>query len=562
MTNGPLVVAVLNVTPDSFSDGGAFDGADAAIARGLELARLGADIIDVGGESTRPGASPVRREEELRRVLPVVRALSQAGLAVSIDTLHAETAQAAVAAGARFINDVSGGTFDPAMCAAAAWASAEHGARFIIGHWRGIPDPTHQRSHYDDVVAEVRDALQSQALTAIDAGVSAAHIVLDPGLGFDKTGEQCWRLLAELDTLTALGYPVLIGASRKRMIAEALGRPSRADERDLATAVASALAAERGAWGVRVHDVAATRDALAVVRALPQPSLVSRSDRITLTGLEVFAHHGVFDFERDQGQKFLIDVSVEVDLRAAAAGDDLASTVHYGELADAVVAAVERDPVDLIETLAERVAEVALGFAGVHEARVTVHKPDAPIDAEFKDVSVSIVRAASVPVVLAFGANLGDRQATIEAAQRELSEAPGIDGFIASTLIDSVALTVDGLDPEAPGYLNGVALARTALAPHALLDLLQRSEQRHGRVRGAGEVRWGDRTLDIDLIAYGDRRIHDDRLTVPHPRAHERDFVLAPWLELDAGAEIAGRGAVADLLAAMRNQVESRDGQG
>ncbi|GAB2565893.1 dihydropteroate synthase [Leucobacter ruminantium] len=421
---GVLVMGVLNVTPDSFSDGGSYLSAEAAVAHGRRLVELGADIVDVGGESTRPGAEPVPREEELRRVLPVVRALAAEGIAVSIDTLHAETAQAAVAAGARYINDVSGGLHDPAMHAAAAWASAEHGASYIIGHWRGIPDPRHERSGYDDVVAEVRDALAGLAREAIAAGVDPNRIVIDPGLGFDKTGEQCWELLRRLHELSALGHRVLVGASRKRMIAEALaaglGRTVSPEQRDLATAVVSTLVARAGAWGVRVHDVDATAQALAVERAWsggdpsppaaapeparsPDPSPVPAPeptaapepavrDRITLTGLEVFAHHGVFDFERERGQRFLIDAEVEVDLRPAAAGDALERTVHYGELADAIVEAVRRDPVDLIETLAERVAQVALGFPGVREASITVHKPDAPIDAVFSDVSVSIVR--------------------------------------------------------------------------------------------------------------------------------------------------------------------------
>lgn len=560
------IMGVLNVTPDSFSDGGSFMEADAAVAHARLLVRQGADIVDVGGESTRPGAEPVRPEEELRRVLPVVRALAAEGIAVSIDTLHAETAQAAVAAGARYINDVSGGTYDPAMYSAAAWAAAEHGAKLIIGHWRGVPDPGQRRSHYADIVADVRGALAAQAREAVDAGVGADRIILDPGLGFDKTGEQCWRLLAELDELTALGYPVLIGASRKRMIAEALGRPTQPEERDLATAVVSALAARAGAWGVRVHDVEATVQALAMERAWAQgsteahrdgkngcfaageaaDSAVWAGDRITLAGLEAFAHHGVFDFERERGQRFVIDASVAVDLRAAAAGDALDRTVHYGELADAIVDAVQRDPVDLIETVAERVAGVALGFDGVREACVTVHKPDAPIEAEFADVSVTVVRRRATPVVLAFGANLGDRAETIRAAQRELAEATGIEGLRASRLRESVALKLDGPAPDAPSYLNGIALAQTTLSPLELLELVQRIEAEHGRVR---DERWGDRTLDIDVVSYGDERSATEHLALPHPRAHERDFVLAPWLELDPAAILPGHGSVSALLA-------------
>lgn len=396
-------MGVLNVTPDSFSDGGHYASRDAAIARGLELVASGADIVDIGGESTRPGATPVPGDDELQRVLPVVTALAAQGIAVSVDTLHAATAAATVQAGARYINDVSGGLHDAGMLEVAADASRTRATRFIIGHWRGIPDPAHLRSDYDDVVREVVAALDDRANAAVAAGVDPGHIVLDPGLGFDKTGAQGWQLLAGLDELRALGYPVLIGASRKRMLGEALpGLVTEVHERDLATAVVSALVAERGAWGVRVHDVAGTRQALAVQHAWgsgrrathASPADAAR-DRITLTGLEVYAHHGVFDFERERGQRFLIDAEIAVDLAPAAAGDALARTVHYGELAEAIAASVGRDPVDLIETVAERVAAVALGFAGVQSARITVHKPDAPIDLPFADVSVTVERVAN-----------------------------------------------------------------------------------------------------------------------------------------------------------------------
>lgn len=397
----PVVMGVLNVTPDSFSDGGEyFDPAD-AIERARELVQQGADIIDVGGESTRPGAAPVSLEEEQRRVLPVIEALAAEGVTVSVDTLHAATATAAVAAGAHYVNDVSGGLHDSAMLDTVAKLSSEHGTRLIIGHWRGVPDPAHSRSEYGDVVSEVRDALAARAALAVSAGIDPNRIVLDPGLGFDKTAAQGWQLLAHLQQLTVLGYPVLVGASRKRMLAETLGGRDDTATRDLATAVVSSLVARSGAWGVRVHDVASTTAALAVTQAFEagapsgnDPRSRTPRDRVTLTGLEVYAYHGVYDFEREQGQRFVIDAEVALDLSRAAAGDELARTVNYAELAGAILEAAASDPVDLIETLAERVARVALGFAGVQQARITVHKPDAPIDATFGDVSVTIERGA------------------------------------------------------------------------------------------------------------------------------------------------------------------------
>ncbi|WP_217136473.1 dihydropteroate synthase [Leucobacter chinensis] len=400
------VLGVLNVTPDSFSDANRFAEHEAAVKRGIELASLGASIVDVGGESTRPGATMIGAAEEQRRVLPVVRDLAREGICLSVDTLRASTAEAAVLAGARYVNDVSGGEYDPAMVDTIARLSANiDGVHYIIGHWRGIPDPEHDRSNYDDVVAEVAATLNANAQRALEAGVARENIVLDPGLGFDKTAEQCWEILRRLDEITALGYPVLIGASRKRMLAEIAGADKPATERDLATSVVSALSARAGAWGVRVHDVAATVQALAVTeawgsagtspthdvpRADPTPVTRSALSTIRLTGLEAFAHHGVFDFERANGQKFVIDAEVEVDLADTA--DDLSRTVHYGELAEAIVASVERDPVDLIETVAERLAGVALSFAGVRRTTVTVHKPEAPITVPFHDVSITVTR--------------------------------------------------------------------------------------------------------------------------------------------------------------------------
>lgn len=395
-----LILGVLNVTPDSFSDGGQYVRPEVAIRRGHELLAAGADIIDVGGESTRPGAAPVSAAEECRRIVPVIEALAREGVRISVDTVHAATARAAVDAGAIMINDVSGGQHDPEMYRVAA----ETGVQYIAMHWRGIPDPGHRRSHYRDVVTEVCDELRQLADAAVAAGVDPGQLILDPGLGFDKTAEQGWRVLAGLSHLRDVGYPVLIGVSRKRMLGDTLGEQATMADRDLATAVVSALASGDGVWGVRVHDVAASRTALTIADAwkratpLPAPAVDPRAtslDRITVTGLEVFAHHGVFDFERANGQRFVIDAEVSLDLRTAAVSDTLADTVHYGELAEAIAAAVATHPVDLIETVAERVANVALGFAGVAEARVTVHKPDAPIAAHVTDVSVTIVRQAA-----------------------------------------------------------------------------------------------------------------------------------------------------------------------
>ena len=263
-----LVMGVVNVTPDSFSDGGAFLDPDAAVARGMALLADGADILDVGGESTRPGAHRVAAEEETRRVLPVVRALASAGAVVSVDTMRAEVASAALAAGAVIVNDVSGGRADTAMAAVVADA----GSPFIAMHWRGHSDRMQELAVYDDVVTDVVAEMRTGLDQLIAAGVDIEQVVLDPGLGFAKTVAHSWALLAHLDAVHALGRPVLVGASRKGFLGAALagpdGEPRPLLDRDDATAAVSALAAWSGAWAVRVHEVRASLDAVRVVAAV------------------------------------------------------------------------------------------------------------------------------------------------------------------------------------------------------------------------------------------------------------------------------------------------------
>lgn len=260
-----LIMGIVNVTPDSFSDGGRYADAEAAVAHGLLLRAQGADILDVGGESTRPGAERVDSRVEQDRVLPVVRALAEAGAVVSIDTMNASTAVAAVEAGARIVNDVSGGLADPDLLAAVAPTDAD----VALGHWRGHSADMYARAQYENVVDEVVRELRGRVEAAASAGIAPSRVILDPGVGFGKKGAQNWAVLHDLDRLIGLGPRLLVGTSRKRFLAEALEvDPADVDEarRDLATAVTSALAAEAGVWAVRVHDVAATRDALIVAR--------------------------------------------------------------------------------------------------------------------------------------------------------------------------------------------------------------------------------------------------------------------------------------------------------
>ena len=265
-----LVMGVVNVTPDSFSDGGAWLGADAAIAHGLELAAQGADIVDVGGESTRPGAQRISAEEELRRVGPVITELARAGIPVSVDTMRARVAEFALEAGARLVNDVSGGLADPHMPRLVAKASVA----YVVMHWRGHSHDMNSRAVYNDVVAEVRDELRRRVDAVVAEGVDPSMIILDPGLGFSKRPEHNWRLLSRLPDIAGIGaggFPVLVGASRKRflgrLLAAADGVPRSYTGCDDATVAITALAAAAGAWCVRVHKVPANADAVRVAAA-------------------------------------------------------------------------------------------------------------------------------------------------------------------------------------------------------------------------------------------------------------------------------------------------------
>jgi len=437
-------MGVVNVTPDSFSDGGAWFGADAAIRHGLDLVAQGADIVDVGGESTRPGAQRIDAAEELRRVGPVVKGLVEAGVQVSIDTMRTQVAEFALNAGAHLVNDVSGGLADPDMPRLVAQA----GARYVVVHWRGHSQDMYARASYRDVVAEVRDELARRVDEVTKAGVTPAQVVIDPGLGFGKRPEHNWPLLAHLRDLAVLNgqtFPVLVGASRKRFIGNLLaapdGTPRPFSGSDDATVATTALAAANGAWCVRVHQVPANADA----------------------------------------------VRVAVAWSAGVRGDGSPRRENSG--------------------------------AG-HNA------------------------------VLAIGANLGDRLATLRQAVTAISELPGTTVLRRSPVYQTPP--VGG--PAQPDYLNAVLLITTSLPPRELLRRVNAIEADSGRVR---DVRFGPRTLDIDIISYSGETSEDPVLTLPHPRAHERAFVLAPWHDIDPAAALPA-GPVADLLAAAADRADVR----
>ncbi|MFJ6027244.1 dihydropteroate synthase [Pseudarthrobacter sp. NPDC092424] len=269
-TDRTLVMGILNVTPDSFSDGGRHATADTAIAAGLRMFYAGADIIDVGGESTRPGAEDVSPEEEQRRVIPVIEALVKAGALVSIDTTHASTAAAALEAGAAIINDVSGLTIEPEMVELVAAKKVP----YILTHRRGDARTMNSLAEYTDVAGEVAAELAGVRDKLYAAGVSPDQLIVDPGLGFAKNDAQNWELLQNLDQLAAMGHRVLVAASRKRFLGTLLtvsGKAAAPEERDSATAAITAVSAARGAWAVRVHDVGPSLDAVKVAARMSPP---------------------------------------------------------------------------------------------------------------------------------------------------------------------------------------------------------------------------------------------------------------------------------------------------
>lgn len=265
-----LVMGVVNVTPDSFSDGGRFNSSQTAIAQGLKLAATGADIVDVGGESTRPGAARISLQEELDRVMPVVSSLANEGIVVSIDTMRTEVAKCALENGAALVNDISGGKADPEMLELINKVDVP----FIMMHWRGPSDVMASLTNYDDVARDVASELAEQIDVVVAAGIERNRIAIDPGIGFAKTPEQNWPILQELDQFDQLDLPVLWGVSRKRFLGELLASESGelrdTDGRDNATAALTTYLALAGMWAVRVHEAQASRDAIEVVERLMQ----------------------------------------------------------------------------------------------------------------------------------------------------------------------------------------------------------------------------------------------------------------------------------------------------
>ena len=257
-------MGILNVTPDSFADGGRHFDFEAAINRAKEMTSEGVDIIDVGGESTRPGADRVTEEIERDRVIPVITKLSELGVTLSIDTTRASIAQAAIGAGATIVNDVSGGLADPKM---AALIASNPAIQYVVMHWRGHSKDMQKVAEYKNVVSEVKDELDDRVVALTKSGVLPEQIVLDPGIGFAKSSAHNWELLKNIDRLNLLGFPILVGASRKRFLGDLLSAEV-ADDRESASIAITTYLAKAGIWGVRTHSVKPHRDAIAVVEEM------------------------------------------------------------------------------------------------------------------------------------------------------------------------------------------------------------------------------------------------------------------------------------------------------
>ncbi len=382
---GAAVVAIINTTPDSFSDGGKHTAVDDIMRTVDGWVQSGVWWVDVGGESTRPGAEPVPADEELARVLDVVRALAARGdVVVSIDTMKAEVARAAVEAGAHVVNDVSG-LRDPAMMA----TCAELGVPAIINHMQGEPGRMQDRPHYDDVVTEVEQELQATARQATEAGLPS--VVVDPGWGFGKTDRHNATLIAALPRLVGHGWPVMVGASRKGSLGRWSGETN--PERRLPETLAVHLRSRAlGAALIRAHEPVEHLRAFAVQDHLDRDANVQTGGRhrVALHGLTFFGRHGVFEAERELGARFLVDVVMDVDFEGV---DRIEATVNYGSVFNEVKGLVEGEPFALIESLADAIADRLMALdRRVHTVTVVVHKPEAPLPGVFEDVTVEVSR--------------------------------------------------------------------------------------------------------------------------------------------------------------------------
>ncbi len=373
-------MGILNVTPDSFSDGGLYNNESFALQHALEMIKNGADVIDIGGESTRPGHDPVSVDEEIARIVPVVESLAaKIKVPISVDTYKAQTAERAVDAGATIINDIWGAKKDPEI----ADVAAAKGVPIILMHNR-------DNRNYNFFIRDVLQDLYESISIAKKAGVPDENIILDPGIGFAKDYKENMEMMRNLDKLVGLGYPVLLATSRKRMIGEALDLP--VDERVEGTGATVCYGIQKGCHMVRVHDVKEVSRMAAMMDALVKRG-ANNVDKIYLNQLEFYGYHGVLPEENRLGQRFIVDLIIESDLKEAGVKDDLAKTINYADVYEDCRRIVEKEKYELIEAIAEKLASVLLSkYELIKRVTVKVVKPDPPIPGHYHSVAVEIIR--------------------------------------------------------------------------------------------------------------------------------------------------------------------------
>lgn len=507
------IMGILNVTPDSFSDGGKYDHLDAALKHADEMIRDGAAIIDVGGESTRPGYTLISDEEEIARVTPVIEALKKEfDVPVSLDTYKSGVAKAGIEAGADLINDIWGLKWDGTMAA----VLAETGVASCLMHNRKDTD---YKDYLNDVVADLDETMKM----AKEAGIKKETIMLDPGIGFAKDLDQNLELMNHLQLLNQWDVPVLLGTSRKSMIGLTLDLPS--DQRVEGTVATTVSGYMKGCRFFRVHDVKENMRAMKMIEAICAKQGEQMMDQITIKDLEVYANHGLYKEEKALGQKFLVSAILSLDTKLAGVSDQMDYSVDYGKVCHRIKEILTKNDFNLIECVAETVAKkLLLEFSLIRKLEIEVKKPWAPIGLPLDYVSVKIKRGWH-RAYLGVGSNMGDRMEYINQAINAIEAQDDTRVVHVSSLIETKPY--GGVVQD--DFLNGCIAIDTLKEPEELLDFLMDVEAQAGRVR---TIHWGPRTLDLDILMYDDRVMNERRLTIPHKEMHKRLFVLEPLEEI------------------------------
>ena len=510
--NKTYIMGILNVTPDSFSDGGKWNDMDHALKHTEAMIAEGADILDIGGESTRPGHTPVGAQEEIERILPVIEAVKgRFDIPISVDTYKGCVAEEALKHGADLINDIWGLKYDPEM----APVIARYQAPCCLMHNK---DNTEYNNFIVDMLAETQECVN----IAKRAGIADDKIILDPGVGFGKTYEMNLMTMDNLELFRKLGYPVLLGTSRKSMIGLALDLP--VDQRVEGTLATSVIGVMKGCAFVRVHDIKENKRVIQMTEAIlgREEELM---DKIEIRDLEIFANHGVFPEETALGQKFVVSAVMYTETRPAGLTDDLSAAINYGEVSHMITDFLQKNTYKLLEAAVENLAEtLLLSLPLLKKITLRIEKPWAPVGLPLKTVAVEITRGWHTAYI-AFGSNMGDKKKYLDNAIQGLRDMKEI----VVEKVSEYLVTEPYGDVEQDEFLNGALRVRTLLSPEELLDRLHVLEQAADRKR---IIHWGPRTLDLDILFYDNEIIDTVELHVPHIDMENRDFVLKPMVEI------------------------------